>query len=474
MIAGVELSRRRFLGLAGLAAIPASGLLSGCSNSSGSDTLKVGVLAPFTGNDADVGTVASNSLQAAVRHLNATGGLSGRKLELLLRDIGTRRQAAADLYQQMAGTPALVAILWCGRSGLDQLLPLIHQQSMPVVSVFQDLYSAGTLYPQSQQGRSLFQVGPPDDYLMDALAAYASGDRGYASAALLQDPAVDPNGTRSSQFRRAFAGAGLTVTPAETFPTGATDMGPQLGRLRAAAPQALYIDAMPADAATAVEGLATMASSYVDDPTAKGAPWHPQVFGSLQAMGDGSWAITAGDAAETGSVTATHLGGLPYLPTYTVRGWMERYLGREPTGGEDLPADALYTVLQGVRQSGGTDRHRLVQAVEGLSNVRFASLAFGFTPNRHLARTPDEVAIMTLEHLRGPAPTDPPYQLGREWQTGNLYAATPAGPTQLVRPTLAGNLRAHPDAMHQILSQSWGTQCTKLADGSLSKECKVH
>ena len=70
------------------------------------------------------------------------------------------------------------------------------------------------------------------------------------------------------------------------------------------------------------------------------------------------------------------------------------------------------------------------------------------------------------------ATTDPPYQLGHEWTTA--FARYPAGPTQLVRPTLEANKRAQPDVMKTVLTQGWGTQCTKNPDGTLSKECKIH
>ena len=80
--------------------------------------------------------------------------------------------------------------------------------------------------------------------------------------------------------------------------------------------------------------------------------------------------------------------------------------------------------------------------------------------------------VVTLERKSGPATTDPPYQLGHEWSTD--FARYPAGPTQLVRPTLAGNQRAQPDVMKTVLTQGWGTQCTKNPDGTLSKECKIH
>lgn len=474
MVTATEVSRRRFLAMTG-AGLAAAGALAGCGSSGKPETLKVGVLTPQSGPLAATGALVANALTAAVRQVNANRGLAGRKVELLLRDTGAGADGSVRLYHQLVADREMVALLWCGSPGLDQVLSDIRQRGIPVVTVFEDLFSSGQLYPDGQSaGRSLFQMSPPDVQLLGALADYAARDRGYSSAGVIYDGSLGDAGARRAQFDRAFTSAGMTLAGAETYATGDSDVGAQIQRLAAVAPQVLYVDGLPADLATVVEALASSGASYLDQPTAKGAPWRPQVFGSLRAMGDGMWASTAGDAAKVGSVTATHLGGLPYLPTYAVRGWLRRYLGIEPTGGEDAPADALATVLHGIKKAGTTDRRRLVAGIESMGSITFASLPFSFGPRRRLATTPDDVVIMTLEDLRGAEPTDPPYQLGREWQSGQLYGAVPSAPTQLLRPTLAANRQAHPAVMAQILAQDYGTQCTKESGGQLSNVCKVH
>jgi len=170
-------------------------------------------------------------------------------------------------------------------------------------------------------------------------------------------------------------------------------------------------------------------------------------------------------------VTAWHLGGLIYLPTFAIRDWMKQYLNKLPTGGEELPADGLGTVLEAIRRGRSADRRHIVSTIETMGPIKFASVEFGFSATNHLARTEDELIIVTLERAAGPVATDPPYQLGREWKEPG---APRAGPTQLVRPTLAANRRAHPDVVDEVLRSGWGTQCTRHPDGSLGTECKVH
>jgi hypothetical protein len=236
----------------------------------------------------------------------------------------------------------------------------------------------------------------------------------------------------------------------------------------------LFIDGGAESAAAIVTALADRGATYIDTPSAKAAPWRPHVFGSPSATGTAGWADLAGEAAATGTISAGAVGGLRYIESYAVDEWMRTFLGKEPSGGEQLPADALATLLEGMREAGTTDRRRLATGIESMGPKRFASVDFSYAADRHVARSPDDVVILTLERLRGPAPTVPPYELGSEWSLGGAYASAAATPTQLVRPTLEANRRAHPQVMEGILQANLGTQCTKLPDGTLTKDCKVH
>lgn len=496
---GCAVSRRRFLqwaGHAGLAAAAAAGvpaLLVSCAygddgppGSAGpatggrggaSDTLRIGVVAPFSGVGAFLGAIVDRSLDAAVRQVNSTGGVGGRKVELVQRDTGIDPAAGPRVYADLA-SKGVVGILWCGAVGFSQALPQVKRDQMPLVAVFNDPFSSGHLYPDGDRaGRSVFQILLPDRYAKSVLATYAAADRGYRTAAYMYDALLDPGATARARFEESFTRAGIEITGVETFSLVDSDYGPQLQRLREGRPEVLYIDGLNTNTAGVVSQLHDLGAAYVDTPAAKrgrDAGWHPHVFGSPPGTGDRSWVELAGDKARVGTVTAWHVGGLVYLPSFAIGGWMRKYLGREPTGGEESAPDALAALLAGVRKAGSTDRAKVVRGMEEAGPVTFASLEFGFTRDRHLARTPDEVAIVTMERgASGPAPTDPPYQLGVEWSPGHPFAATPAGPTQLVRPTLESNRRAHPALVAQILGQGYGTQCTRR-DGGLVPECRIH
>jgi hypothetical protein len=479
-MSGVGVPRRQFLKLAGgagaaVVAASASGtLLSSCTSASSSDdALQIGVILPMTGSGTSIGQVSFDALNSSVSQINSTGGASGRKIKLVFADTGSEPAAAAGVYAKMAAQKGILGILWCGAPGLDTVQARISSDGIPVVVAYADPLSQGTLFPAPGAPRSMFQVSVGDIQVKTVLSNYARQDRGYNSSAFIYDRELDAYGNTRHNFEQAFGGAGLTVKGVETFAAGDTDMGGQIASLQSGAPQVVYIDGYADDAATVVMGLADKNASYIDTPTAKGPDWHPHVFGSLRDINK-FWADTAGEAAVVGSASAWPLGGLPFLPSYNIGKWLKKYTGKTAQGGEEAPADGLATLLEGMKKAGSSDRAKVVAGIESMGKIMFATIPFGYGSDRHNAIVPEDVTVMTLERLRGPTPTDPPYDLGREWQTGGAYANAGAAGTLLVRPTLDANKSVHPDIMGQVMQEGFGTQCTKAADGTLSKACKIH
>jgi branched-chain amino acid transport system substrate-binding protein len=449
---------------------------SGGSGGGSSDlgTIKIGVVAPFSGIAAFIGQVVNRSLDAATAELNANPrGLP--RVQLVLRDTGVDPTNGPKVYNDLA-SQNVAGILWCFGAGFDpQTLPLIKRDNMPVVSVFNDLSSTKKLFPDGDAaGRSVFQLSDDGRVGSQVAMDYLKNDRGYSTVGYMYDTALDPQGDGKKIFQETATAAGLTITGIETFQVQDADYGPQLQRLKAQKPHCLVISGLSGNTAGIVKQLASLNASYVDTPTAKGGEWHPQILGSPGGTGDKSWVELAGDAAKVGTNTVWHVSGLIGTPGFPIADWSRKYKNVEVTGGEEVPADGLFALLSAVKKAGSTDHAKVIDALETQGKLTFASIDFEWTKDRHLAHTKDDMVMITMERGgKGPATTDPPYELGQEWKTG-IFKSTSAGPTHLVRPTLEANKRAHPDVMQKIIDGKYGTQCTKHADGSLGKECKIH
>ncbi len=61
--------------------------LIGCGgkkDAASSDVIKIGVIAPLTGDLAQYGTPAKDGFQLKVDEINAAGGINGEKIELVI------------------------------------------------------------------------------------------------------------------------------------------------------------------------------------------------------------------------------------------------------------------------------------------------------------------------------------------------------------------------------------------------------
>lgn len=87
----------------GGALITMSVLVSGCSTGSDkkADTIKIGVVAELTGNNATYGTSITNGIKLAVQQLNDTGGLLGKKIELVVADNKSEPAEAANAMSKL-------------------------------------------------------------------------------------------------------------------------------------------------------------------------------------------------------------------------------------------------------------------------------------------------------------------------------------------------------------------------------------
>ena len=397
-----------------------------------------------------IGAIAERSLQASKEHVNATGGIGGRKVEIVKKDI-----SAADVgqivkaYQDLAGQQDVVGVVWAVPAGLREIKDRIAVDQLMITAAFADLYDDKLIYPDDEAFRPVFQFLVPDSWAMKLLGEYCKSNRGYARCGLIYDNTTAA--ASKDKFETAMKDAGLDGSKITSYTLNNSSFASQISGVRGA--QSVWMWGVASDTANCVKQLADAGMAYSEIGPAK-AGSNPQLMGSPAAMGDKKWAELAGAAAKAGSLTAWHVGGLIYLPTFAIREWMKKYLDTFPTGGEESPADAMYVIANAVKLAKGTDRKKMIEAVETAGKQKFSSIDFEFTKKSHLSKTPDDLILVTLERGK---PANDTYKLGREWK--DVFPPGYVGPTQLVNPTLEPNKRSHPDVMKQVVDEGWGTQC---------------
>jgi branched-chain amino acid transport system substrate-binding protein len=106
-------------------------LLGGCGQS---QPVKIGYVAGLTGRLADLGTGGRDGALLATEELNATGGVSGRRVELLVRDDKSDVKVAVDMDRELLDTGVVAIVGHVISSAGLAAAPLMNSRQVPMIS----------------------------------------------------------------------------------------------------------------------------------------------------------------------------------------------------------------------------------------------------------------------------------------------------------------------------------------------------
>ena len=159
------LNRTVFLVIAVLAA------LRGRLPPTAQDTIKIGLVTALSGQSARAGEAITRGLTIAIDELNATGGVLGRKFELVRRDDEATPAKGVIAARELVFKEK-VAVLF---GGLDTpvsmaIVPIINEAKVP----FMGPWAAGTAITQNGANPNfVFRVSAVDEIVDKAMLQYA-------------------------------------------------------------------------------------------------------------------------------------------------------------------------------------------------------------------------------------------------------------------------------------------------------------
>lgn len=218
------------------------------------EPVKVGLVAALSGQSAKSGEAITRGLQIAIDEINASGGVLGRRLELVRRDDESNPAkgivAARELVQRER-----VALFF---GGIDTpvsmaIVPFANSAKVP----FMGVWAAGT--PITRNGAAenyVFRVSAVDELVDDAMVDQAL-KRGAKKPGLMliNNPWGESN---EVGLKKALDAKGIAAAGIEKFDNNDVDMVPQLTRLRSAGADALFLVANVQPAAQVVKSLDRM------------------------------------------------------------------------------------------------------------------------------------------------------------------------------------------------------------------------
>jgi neutral amino acid transport system substrate-binding protein len=139
-------------------------------------TLTIANLQPFSGADADFGTLMYAGCYAAVQPINGAGGALGHSLDCVKVDTQSAAESGQLARSMLASTPNLVAVLGPGSNEAPSTVPLINRARVPMFT------DAGQAEFDRSSYAYLWRMTPADDAAGYAMAIWAH-KQGYRRGA---------------------------------------------------------------------------------------------------------------------------------------------------------------------------------------------------------------------------------------------------------------------------------------------------
>ena len=337
--------RTLLVGLGGLAAAFLAAAPAGAQ-----DTIKIGLILPYSGQFADTGNQLDNAIKLYVKQHGDT--VAGKKLEFIRKDVGgiapdTAKRLAQELVVRdkvdiLAGFVLTPNALAAGD---------ISEQAKKFMVV---MNAASSIFTTKAQYMIRTSLTTPQ--LNDSLGqwAYKNGIRKVYTMASDFGPGIDAEGA----FTRAFKEAGGEIIGSVKMPVANPDFSAFVQRAKDLNPESIYIW-VPGGAQPAALGK-TLAERGIDPKKVKvlaqGELTEDQ---ALKSMGE----------AALGIITAFH-----YDPTHDsavnktfVKDYNDAY-GRNPDIFSIGGWDGIHAIYEALKKTGGkTEGEVLVAAAKGMA-----------------------------------------------------------------------------------------------------------
>lgn len=227
----MEIERRSLLKLFPAAALAASGVKAAAA---AQEPLRIGSILSVTGPAAFLGEDMKAGLQLAIDEINASGGVSGRKVAWTFYDAESQTQKALSETRRLISQDKVQLIVSGGNmSGIAlAMAPMAEAAKIPFIS------SEGALAivtPVAER-KWVFKSTVDDEDVLERIADYCAKKK-IAKVALIADSSGFGQGA-VTQMRKVGPRRGLNVVY-ESFDPADTDMVPQLTRIRDSGAQAI-------------------------------------------------------------------------------------------------------------------------------------------------------------------------------------------------------------------------------------------
>jgi branched-chain amino acid transport system substrate-binding protein len=206
--------------------------------------IKIGVAEALTGNAAQYGVPIRKGFELAAGEINASGGVNGHKIELVIEDEQGKKEEAINVFKKLIFQDKVLMLFGPTLSNSAQASDPVAQGAKVVV-----FGTSNTADGITSIGNYVFRNSVTEADILPVTLKVAAQKTGLKKVAVLYGN--DDIFTKSGydNFAKALRALKIPVTTTETFAKGDVDFKPQLTKIKASNPDAVVLSALVAEGA---------------------------------------------------------------------------------------------------------------------------------------------------------------------------------------------------------------------------------
>jgi branched-chain amino acid transport system substrate-binding protein len=205
------------------------------ANAFSQESIKIGVITDRVGVSKPYSEPSTEGLVFGANEINRQGGLLSRKIELLIEDDQSRPDISAALARKLVDQGAVFILSMSLTPATQQQQTVTMEARTPQMT---PMNSGDTLTTQLPNPY-FWQTGPLGSIQIATLLAHARA-KNLKRVALISDNS-DLGQLLARFFRAGLEKSGIQVVTEEIVPRGATTAEPQMQKIRAANPDAMFM-----------------------------------------------------------------------------------------------------------------------------------------------------------------------------------------------------------------------------------------
>ncbi len=349
--------------------------------------IKVGAILAETGGASFLGGPEARTIRMQVEEINAAGGINGEKIDLVVKDSAANPQKAISFAKQLIEEEKVIAILGPSTSGESMKLKAICEKSQTI------LMSCGAAEViVNPVAKWVFKTPQTDSFAAQKIFM-TMNDLGITKIAILAGNTGFGKAGRS-QLKKYAPQFHITILEDEVYDKKATDLSAVVAKIKANKD------------VQAVVNWSIVPAQAIVAKNMRQAGWAVPLFQS-HGFGNVKYIEAAGEAAEgiifpsgrllAADVLATSHPQKAVLGKY-IADYMAKYDGEQAStfGGHGF--DAIMILAKAIENAGSSDKAKVRDAIENLSNHAGTGGVYNFSATDHNGLGIDAFEMMTVKN----------------------------------------------------------------------------